>query len=53
MYQKIINKIIELGDSLPALSGNIVDIGRGKKWLTEKEIEIETKLVNLIRTFPR
>src|SRR3989344_3026845 len=52
MYQKIINKIIELGDSLPAISGNIVDIGKNKQWLTAKEIEIETELINVINTFP-
>ena len=51
MYQKIINKIIELGDSLPVLSGNVVDIGKSKQHLTEKDIEIETKLTELINTF--
>ena len=52
MYQKIINKIVELGDSLPAFSGQVIDIGKNKKWLTQKEIEIETELVDLINTFP-
>lgn len=52
MYKRIIDKIIELGDTLPKISGRIADIGKVKKWLTEKEIEIETELVNLIRTFP-
>ncbi len=52
MYKKITGKIVELGDTLPQISGCIADIGKGKKWLTEKEIEIETELVNLIRTFP-
>ncbi len=52
MYQKIINKIIELGDSLPAISGSVVDIGKSKQWLTEKEIEIEAALINIINTLP-
>lgn len=52
MYLKIINKIIELGDSLPMISGNALDIGISKKNLTEKDIEIETELTNMINTFP-
>jgi myo-inositol-1(or 4)-monophosphatase len=52
VYQNIINKIIELGDTLPALAGTVVDIGKTKKWLTEKEIEIEKDLISLIKTFP-
>lgn len=51
MYQKIINKIIELGDSLPAVSGKTLDIGKTKIHLTEKDIEIENELTNLIKTF--
>ncbi len=51
MYQKIIKKIIELGDSLPAVSGNTIDIGQSKQWLTKKDIEIETKLAKMIKTF--
>ena len=52
MYQKIINKIIELGDLLPAISGNVVDIGKSKQRLTEKDIEIEIELTKIINTFP-
>ncbi len=52
MYPKIISKIIELGDTLPAISGNALDIGKSKKYLTEKDLEIETELTNLIHTFP-
>lgn len=51
MYQEIINKIVELGDSLPEISGHALDIGKDKQWLTQKEIEIETELVNIINTF--
>ena len=51
MYQKIIAKIIELGDTLPAISGHTSDIGKSKQWLTQKDIEIETELTNLIKTF--
>ncbi len=51
MYQQIIKKIIELGDTLPALAGNIVDIGESGRWLTHKDIEIETELTKLIETF--
>jgi myo-inositol-1(or 4)-monophosphatase len=52
MYEKIINRIVELGDSLPSLSGNTLDIGKTKRYLTEKDLEIETELTNLIHTFP-
>lgn len=52
MYQKIIDKITELGDSLPKISGNVIDIGKNKKWLTEIEIEIEIALINIINTLP-
>jgi myo-inositol-1(or 4)-monophosphatase len=52
VYKKIISKIVELGDTLPALSGCVDDIGKIKKWLTEKEIEIEAELIKLIKTFP-
>ncbi len=51
MYQKIIKKIIKLGNTLPALSGHVADIGENKKWLTEIEIEIEIELTKLINTF--
>ncbi len=52
MYEQIISKIVELGDTLPAISGCAVDIGKTKQYLTEKDIEIETKLSELINTFP-
>lgn len=52
MYQKIINKIVELGDTLPAIAGQALDVGKSKQWLTEKDIEIETKLADMISTFP-
>ena len=52
MYKKIIKKIIEMGDTLPALSGNVADIGEKKRWLTEIEIEIEIALSKIIEAFP-
>ena len=52
MYQKLINKIIELGDTLPAISGHIIDIEKNKNWLTEKDVEIEMELADIIKTFP-
>ena len=54
MYQKIINKIIELGETLPAIAGHITDIGKDKEWLTEKDAEIEAELSNvIIHSFPK
>ena len=52
MYQKVINKIIELGEALPAVSGQITDMEKSKQYLTKKDIEIETELVNMINAFP-
>lgn len=52
MYPKIIKKIIELGETLPALAGHVADIGGGKQWVTEKDIQIENELTALIKTFP-
>ena len=52
MYKKIIKKILELGDELPAISGHVADIGENKKWLTEREIEIEIELEKIISDFP-
>ncbi len=52
MYQKIIAKIIELSESLPEISGHTLDIGIRKKYLTQKDIEIENGLTDLIKTFP-
>jgi len=37
---------------LPALAGSIADIGESKKWLTEKDIEIEAGLTKVINSFP-
>jgi myo-inositol-1(or 4)-monophosphatase len=52
MYKQITDKIVELGNSLLPLAGNAVDIGKKKQHLTQKDIEIETELTNLINTFP-
>lgn len=52
MYQKLIKKIIKLGDSLPVISGYIIDIEKNKNWLTEKDVEIEMELADIIKTFP-
>jgi myo-inositol-1(or 4)-monophosphatase len=51
MYPKIIKKILELGKTLPALSGRVNDIGESERWLTETEIEIEIELTKIIETF--
>ncbi len=51
-YKKIINKIIELGGTLPPLSGKVSLIGENKNWLTEKDIEIEISLTEIIKTLP-
>ncbi len=52
MYDKIIKKIIELGDSLTSFSGNVLDIEKNKNSLTEKDVEIEIELASIIKTFP-
>ena len=49
-YEQLINLIITLGDTLPSLSGKIVDIGVKKEWLTEKDIELEQKITAYIKT---
>mgnify|MGYP003898375213 CR=1 FL=1 len=51
MYSQTIKKIVELGDTLPKISGAVIDIGKTKQHLTEKDIEIETELTNLVNTF--
>jgi myo-inositol-1(or 4)-monophosphatase len=51
MYKQIIDKILELGDSLPSVAGNTEDIGVKKQHLTQKDIEIETELTKLISIF--
>ena len=52
MYPKIIKKIVELGDTLPEISGHILDIEKNKNSLTEKDVEIEMELADTIKTFP-
>ncbi len=51
-HQKVIEKIIELGDLILPVSGNVTDIGEKKSWLTEWDFRIETELTNLIKSFP-
>ena len=51
MYQKIIGKIVELGDLILPIAGNVVDVGEKKSWLTEWDIKIETQLTELIKSF--
>jgi len=51
MHDEIINLIKQCGDELPPLSGTIADIGVKKKWLTEKDGEIEKRLSDLIVRF--
>lgn len=48
MYEQIINKIREQGDTLPVKAGVIEDIGVKKAWLTEMDITIERELTQLI-----
>jgi myo-inositol-1(or 4)-monophosphatase len=52
MYEQIINKIRELGDLLPAVSGKVNDLATKKTLVTEWDIRIEKELSDLIRTFP-
>lgn len=52
MYQKVIDKIVELGDLILPIAGNVADVGEKKSWLTEWDIKIETELTNLIKSFP-
>lgn len=52
MYSEVTDKVVELGDTLPAICGTVVDVSKNKQWLTQKEVEIEEALVNLIKTFP-
>jgi myo-inositol-1(or 4)-monophosphatase len=51
MYDEIVSLIKECGDDLPPLSGTIADLGVKKKWLTEKDVEIEKRLSNMIAQF--
>jgi myo-inositol-1(or 4)-monophosphatase len=52
MYQKVIEKIVELGDLILPIAGNVADVGEKKSWLTEWDIRIETELTSLIKSFP-
>ncbi len=52
MYQKVIDKIVELGDLILPIAGNVADVGEKKSWLTEWDIKIETELTSLIKSFP-
>ncbi len=52
MYDTIIKKIVELGDTLPAISGYDIAIEKNKKLLDKKDIEIEKELIKTINTFP-
>lgn len=50
-YENIKKLIVTKGKDLLRLSGKIEDIGKKKKWLTEKDIEIEKKLTKLVCSF--
>ncbi len=52
MYQQVINKIVELGDLISPIAGNVADVGEKKLWLTEWDLKIETELTHLIKSFP-
>lgn len=42
---------MELGDTIVSEAGTVSDIGTEKQWLTERDLEIETKLSNFILKF--
>lgn len=48
MYEVIIEKLIELGNILPGIAGSVSDIGIQKSWLTQKDLEIEDALSEVI-----
>lgn len=52
MYAIIINKIKELGDQLPIVAGDVVDLGTKKTVVTDWDIRIERELTEIIKTFP-
>jgi len=52
MYNQIVDLVIALGNSLPDLAGQIRDLGLAKKYVTEKDLEIEQALASLIKSFP-
>lgn len=52
MYTEIINKIKELGNQLPAVAGDVVDLGFKKTVVTEWDIKIENEITKIIKKFP-
>jgi len=52
MYSQIVDLVITLGDQLPDFTGQIRDLGLAKKYVTEKDLEIEQALAKLIQSFP-
>ncbi len=51
MYDQIIDLTVSSGNSLIEFARKIADIGQTKKYLTEKDIEIERNFVSLIKPF--
>jgi len=49
MYKDLTALIIKLGDQISEEAGGIKDVGIEKKWLTEKDIMIETSLASFIK----
>lgn len=52
MYQKIIQEVKRMGSDLPHFSGKIRNIGDRQKEVTEKDLEIEKTLSNIIKGLP-
>lgn len=48
MYTQLKQLISDLGDSIVSEAGTVSDIGTEKQWLTERDLEIETKLSDFI-----
>ncbi len=48
MYTQLKQLISDLGDSIVSEAGTVSDIGIEKQWLTERDLEIETKLSDFI-----
>jgi myo-inositol-1(or 4)-monophosphatase len=48
MYNELKQLITELGDTIISEAGTVSDIGTEKQWLTERDLEIETRLSNFI-----
>ena len=51
MYEKIVTLMKTLGDTLPARSGKVEDIGIKKAWLTEDDTRIEREFQKLVKGF--